>query len=128
MDIKTQKNMKKYDGLKFDFSDVKDEHKKAVNEACDILKEQGVNQNIIENLKLKFKIKEIPSYDIMKSPFVQYCLKNNVHVQPQGNITTAKNNEPFLYPVVSVTEDIRKLNIVFDKIFEDGIAAAKQIK
>ena len=84
--------------------------------------------NIINNLKTKFEIKKIPSYDLMTSPFVQYCIKNGLHVQPQGNITEIKNKEPFLYPIVSVTEDIRKFNSVFDKIFEDGIAAAKQIK
>ena len=128
MDIKTQKNLKKFNGFKFNFNEIKDEHKKAINEACEILKKQGVNEDIINNLKTKFEIKKIPSYDLMTSPFVQYCIKNGLHVQPQGNITEIKNKEPFLYPIVSVTEDIRKFNSVFDKIFEDGIAAAKQIK
>ena len=31
-------------------------------------------------------------------------------------------------PSFIYNEDIRKFNSVFDKIFEDGIAAAKQIK
>ena len=128
MDIKTQKNLKKFNGFKFNFNEIKDEHKKAINEACEILEKQGVNEDIINNLKTKFEIKKIPSYDLMTSPFVQYCIKNGFHVQPQGNITEIKNKEPFLYPIVSVTEDIRKFNSVFDKIFEDGIAAAKQIK
>ncbi len=128
MDIKTQKNIKKFKGFKFNFKEIKDEHKKAINEACEILEKQGVNEDIINNLKMKFEIKKIPSYDLMTSPFVQYCIKNGLHVQPQGNITEIKNKEPFLYPIVSVTEDIRKFNSVFDKIFEDGIAAAKQIK
>ena len=110
MDIKTQKNLKKYDGLKFDFREVKDEHKKAINEACEILKEQGVNEEIINNLKIKFKIKEIPSYDAMTSPFIQYCMKNDVHVQPQGFFTEIKNNEPFLWPIIALTEDVRKFN------------------
>ena len=128
MDIKTQKNIKKFKGFKFNFKEIKDEHKRAINEACEILEKQGVNEDIINNLKMKFEIKKIPSYDLMTSPFVQYCIKNGLHVQPQGNITEIKNKEPFLYPIVSVTEDIRKFNSVFDKIFEDGIAAAKQIK
>ena len=128
MYIKTQKNLKKFNGFKFNFNEIKDEHKKAINEACEILEKQGVNEDIINNLKTKFEIKKIPSYDLMTSPFVQYCIKNGLHVQPQGNITEIKNKEPFLYPIVSVTEDIRKFNSVFDKIFEDGIAAAKQIK
>ena len=128
MDIKTQKNLKKFNGFKFNFNEIKDEHKKAINEACEILEKQGVNEDIINNLKTKFEIKKIPSYDLMTSQFVQYCIKNGLHVQPQGNITEIKNREPYLYPIVSVTEDIRKFNSVFDKIFEDGIAAAKQIK
>tara|TARA_Y100001935_G_scaffold224475_1_gene200982 strand:+ start:159 stop:545 length:387 start_codon:yes stop_codon:yes gene_type:complete len=128
MDIKTQKNIKKFKGFKFDFGNIKDEHKIAINEACEILKKQGVNEEVINNLKTKFKIKKIPSYDPMTSPFVQYCMRNDLHVQSQGNMTQIVNGEPFLYPIVSVTEDIRKFNKLFDKIFEDGIAAAKQIK
>ena len=57
MDIKTQKNLKKFNGFKFNFNEIKDEHKKAINEACEILEKQGVNEDIINNLKTKFEIK-----------------------------------------------------------------------
>jgi len=128
MDVKTQNNLKKYDGLKFDFRDLNKDHTKAVKEACEILKTQGVDENIIKDLQLKFKVKELPKYDLKESPFAQYCKKNNIVMMEQGNVTVKENGEIKLYPVGVVCEDIRILNKLFESIFNAGVTAAEQIK
>lgn len=128
MDIKTQNNLKKYDGLKFNFNELNNEHTKAVKEACEILKTQGVDENIIKDLQLKFKVKELPKYDLKESPFAQYCKKNNIVMMEQGNVTVKENGEIKLYPVGVVCEDIRILNKLFESIFNAGVTAAEQIK
>ena len=69
MDAKTQNNLRKYDGFKFDFGSLNNEHTKAVKEACEILKTQGVDENIIKDLQLKFKVKSFCSILHEK----QYC-------------------------------------------------------
>jgi hypothetical protein len=128
MDTKTQKNLMKYGGYRFDFSEINDEHKRAVKEVCEILKQQGVEENVIKELQLKFKIKKLPTYDISESPFVQYCKKNNIVPLEQGNVTVKENNETKLYPIIAVCEDIRKINILFDDIFNSAIKVGNQIK
>ena len=128
MDIKTQKNLQTYGGTKFDFGDLNKDHESAVKEVCEILKTQGVDKNIIEDLKLKFKIKEHPKYDLSTSPFFQYCKKNNINMMEQGFVTTKENNKVMLYPVGVVCEDVRVLNKLFESIFEAGVNAANQIK
>ena len=128
MDIKTQQNLEKYGGLKFDFGTLNNDHTKAVKEACEILKTQGVDETIIKDLQLKFKVKELPKYDLKESPFAQYCKKNNIVMMEQGNVTVKENGEIKLYPVGVVCEDIRILNKLFESIFNAGVTAAEQIK
>lgn len=128
MDIKTQKNLKTYGGIKFDFGELNKDHTSAVKEACEILETQGVDETIIKDLQLKFKVKELPKYDVEESPFAQYCKKNNIHMMEQGHVTVKENGEIKLYPVGVVCEDIRILNKLFESIFEAGVKAANQIK
>jgi len=128
MDIKTQKNLKTYGGAKFDFSELNKDHTSAVKEACEILKTQGVDENIIKDLKWKFKIIEHAKYDLKESPFAQYCKKNNIIMMNQGHVTVKENGETMLYPVGVVCEDIRILNKLFESIFEAGVQAASLVK
>ena len=128
MDKKTQKNLKTYGGTKFDFGELNAEHTRAIKEACEILTTQGVNKDIIKDLELKFKVKQLPKYNLNESPFVQYCKKNNIGIMEQGHVTVKENGETKLYPVGVVCEDIRILNKLFENIFNDGVLAADQIK
>ncbi len=128
MDVKTQKNLKTYDGLKFNFCELNKDHTSAVKEACEILKTQGVDENVIKDLQIQFKVKELPKYNIDESPFAQYCKKNNIHLMEQGNVTVKENGEIMLYSVGVVCEDIRILNKLFESIFEAGVNSANQIK
>ena len=78
MDAKTQENLRKHGGFAFDFGDIKDDQKKAIEEAIKYLQEKGVDKGTLEDLKLKFKIKSLPKYDFNKSLMVQFCKKNNI--------------------------------------------------
>tara|TARA_X000001036_G_C20247577_1_gene630756 strand:- start:115 stop:504 length:390 start_codon:yes stop_codon:yes gene_type:complete len=128
MDIKTQKNLQTYGGKKFNFNELNKDHTSAVKEVCEILKTQDIDENIIEDLKLKFKIKEHPKYNINESPMFQFCKKLNIDMMEQGFVTVKENGETKLYPVGVVCEDIRILNKLFESIFEAGVNSANQIK
>tara|TARA_B100000085_G_scaffold245378_1_gene238486 strand:+ start:1483 stop:1869 length:387 start_codon:yes stop_codon:yes gene_type:complete len=128
MDSKTQKNMKTYGGEKFNFGELNKDHTKAVKEACEILKSQGVDENIIKDLQIKFNVKELPKYDINESPMFQFCKKLNIVMMEQGFVTVKENGEIKQYPVGILCEDIRILNKLFESIFNAGVEAADQIK
>jgi len=97
----------------FDYGNVKKEHKEAVEEVCKILTES--NQNMIsELLKVKFKIKENPKYDISLSLFLNILKNNKINYSIQGHIT--ENNID--YPIINISEDIRRLDKTIIEILE----------
>ena len=63
MDAKTQENLRKHGGFAFDFNEVNDDHKKAVEEAIKYLKEKGIDEGTLDDLKLKFQIETLPKFD-----------------------------------------------------------------
>ena len=128
MDAKTQENLRKHGGFAFDFGDIKDDQKKAIEEAIKYLQEKGVDKGTLEDLKLKFKIKSLPKYDFNKSLMVQFCKKNNIAIIEQGYVTENKNGKTKLYPVCGLVEEVRVLDRLFESIFNAGVEAAKQIK
>ena len=128
MDAKTQENLRKHGGFAFDFNEVNDDHKKAVEEAIKYLKEKGIDEGTLDDLKLKFQIETLPKFDFNKSLMVQFCKKNNIAIIEQGYVTENKNGKTKLYPVCGLVEEVRVLDRLFESIFNAGVEAAKQIK
>ena len=128
MDAKTQENLRKHGGFAFDFNEVNDDHKMAVEEAIKYLKEKGIDEGSLDDLKLKFQIETLPKFDFNKSLMVQFCKKNNIAIIEQGYVTENKNGKTKLYPVCGLVEEVRVLDRLFESIFNAGVEAAKQIK
>ena len=93
MDAKTQDNLRKHGGFAFDFNEINDDHKKAVEEAIKYLKEKGIDEGTLDDLKLKFQIETLPKFDFNKSLMVQFCKKNNIAIIEQGYVTENKNGK-----------------------------------
>ena len=128
MDAKTQDNLRKHGGFAFDFNEINDDHKKAVEEAIKHLKEKGVDEGTLDDLKLKFQIESLPKFDFNKSLMVQFCKKNNIAIIEQGFVTETKDGKTKLYPMCGLVEEVRVLDRLFESIFNAGVEAAKQIK
>tara|TARA_B100000925_G_scaffold288162_1_gene268656 strand:+ start:1937 stop:2323 length:387 start_codon:yes stop_codon:yes gene_type:complete len=128
MDAKTQENLRKHGGFAFDFGEIKDEHKKAVEEAIKILQEKGVDKGTLDDLKLKFQIESLPKYDFNKSLMVQFCKKNNINIIEQGFVTETKDGKTKLYPMCAIVEEVRVLDKLFGSIYNAGMETAKQNK
>ena len=128
MDPKTQENLRKHGGFAFDFNEINSDHKKAVEEAIKYLKEKGIDEGTLDDLKLKFQIETLPKFDFNKSLMVQFCKKNNIAIIEQGYVTENKNGKTKLYPMCGIVEEVRVLDRLFESIFNAGVEAAKQIK
>ena len=128
MDAKTQENLRKHGGFAFDYGDINDDHKKAVEEAIKYLQEKGVDKGTLDDLKLKFQIESLPKFDFNKSLMVQFCKKNNIAIIEQGFVTETKDGKTTLYPMCGLVEEVRVLDRLFESIFSAGVEAAKQIK
>ena len=90
----------------FDYGNITEEHKRVVEEIVSLCDSLG-NETLSELLKHKFKIVSRPRYDMESSTFVEKCRKNNIYCAIQGYVTDSDGID---YPIVSICEDIRKLN------------------
>jgi hypothetical protein len=64
---------------------------------------------LAELVKQRFKVVEIPRYDINESPFIDACKEAGIFAAVQGYLQEGSDLEKMEYPLVSICEDIRKL-------------------
>jgi hypothetical protein len=93
----------------FDYSNLNEDHKKAAVEIAIFLADQGLNE-IASVIKHRFKIEEIPFYNLEKSEFYNYCKKAGLFCAVQGYIHENVNTpDAIQYPIVCISDDIRSL-------------------
>lgn len=97
----------------FDYGNITFEHKEAVQEIVGLLKSMG-HQEVAEIINARFKIVEPKRYDMNSSPFVQACMANHMYCGVQGYIQHGTDIDAVHYPLISMSEDIRK----FEKLYE----------
>lgn len=104
----------------FDYGTITDEHKEAVQEVMSLAKQFG-NEEFAEFIKHKFKIIEPLRLPYEITTFYQECEKVGIKVHLMGYVQDNGGSDPTLpsYPVVSITEDIRKLEELIKSIKND---------
>ena len=103
-----EKKIENFSSL-YDYRNISDNDKKLVKEIISIL-EKDNNYAMSNQLKVTFKLTDTNVYDIEKSEFFKACQKHNINLQKQGIVTVMENNITTEYPVISICEDIRRLN------------------
>jgi hypothetical protein len=99
----------------FDYRSLNEDHKKAAEEIANIL--SGMGQPMLAELvKLKFEVIDRPKYNLNDSPFIDFCKKAGLHFTIQGY--TIDNG--IEYPLVTLCEDIRKLNKLHEVMNNDN--------
>ena len=99
----------------FDYGSINDDHKSAASEIASIVEQSG-NEMLAELIKVKFQIKEIPKYDLKQSKMVQACAEAGIYCAVQGLIQEGVDSEAIQYPMVTICEDVRKLETLYDLI------------
>ena len=94
----------------FNYGDITEEQKKAVLEIIELANQSG-NDVFAELLKHKFQIIEPLKLDHTKTEFNRLCTEKEIKVWLMGWVQDGGGEDPSAphYPVVSITEDIRKL-------------------
>jgi hypothetical protein len=100
----------------FNYGDIKEEHKQAVLEVMELARQQG-NVVFAELLKHKFQIEEPVKVDHKDTDFAKACEAADVKLWIMGWVQDglADAGSPH-YPVVSITEDIRKIEKLVEAI------------
>ena len=97
----------------FDFGNVTQDHKDAVNEVIAILKQrEGVPlETIIAEIKTKFKIEEIPMMDETKTVWWSLTKDYNIGANIQGyRDSVDENGNPIRIPHICFTADLDYLD------------------
>ena len=92
----------------FDYGNITDENKAAALEIANMLESQGL-KDLAESIKVKFKIKEIPKYDVESSPFVVACKAAGLYCSIQGYVQEGVEPNIIQYPLLAVCSDVRNL-------------------
>lgn len=94
----------------FDYGSITEQHKEAIQEVVNLAKQSG-NEMFAETIKHKFQLVEPILVNHKDTEFYKACTKNNIKVWTMGYVQDGGGNDPTIpyYPVVSITEDIRKI-------------------
>ena len=103
-----------YQEIVFDYGDINQDHKDAVLEVLNLVKQMG-QPEIAEMLKYKFQIEEMPTYDPEQTRFWKLAKKYGINIASGG----FSIEEGVKYPYCTVDADIRVLEGLVDKIRDD---------
>lgn len=92
----------------FNYGDITEQHKEAATEIANLIANSG-NPILADLVKQRFKVVEIPRYDVNLSPFIDACKEAGIFAAVQGYLQEGSDLEKMEYPLISICEDIRKL-------------------
>jgi hypothetical protein len=103
----------------FDIRKKSKTHNLLILSICTYLKEKKLlNEEQIKILSQDYMMEEIPEYNIEDSLFYKTFNTDNIRIQVNGFVTEASENSgKKKYQVVSICEDIRKLDFILAKLY-----------
>jgi hypothetical protein len=103
----------------FDIAKKSTSHNLLISSICNYLKEKKLLTNEqIKILNQDYMLEETPEYNIEDSLFYKTFNKDNIRILVNGFITETSNTEgKKKYQVVSICEDIRKLDFILAKLY-----------
>jgi hypothetical protein len=90
----------------FDYGNITEENKAAALEIATYLESKGLD-DIANSIKVKFKIVEIPKYDLESSPIVMALKTAGIFCAVQGYVQEGIEQDTIQYPLLSLNADIR---------------------
>jgi len=106
-----------FDG-NFDLRKKNQSHDKLVQAVCSYLKDKNIlNKEQIKDVLTDFWVEEIPEYDLDNSLFINFCKKNDIPITVQGHSVAGSGEHKTKYQIVSICEDIRKLELSLGKLY-----------
>jgi hypothetical protein len=99
----------------FNHGDINETHQSAAKEIANWLKSLGQTE-LSDELLFRFKINQIPVFDIEQSKFYQYAKKAGIYVATQGMLKEGEGKNAVQYPLVVISGDIRQMDKFIDVI------------
>ena len=113
----------------FDYGNIKPEHQALVRDILQRIDNNKQPEDIKNDLSVLFKLQGENEFDLEKSTFIKYAKRVNLGPAKQGHITVKEGKDvPINYPIISVCDDIRKLDKLVEEIMKDVMLKAREIQ
>ena len=113
----------------FDYGNIKPEHQALVRDILQRIDNNKQPEDIKNDLSVLFKLQGENEFDLEKSTFIKYAERVNLGPAKQGHITVKEGKDvPINYPIISVCDDIRKLDKLVEEIMKDVMLKAREIQ
>lgn len=108
------------ESLNFDTLNERD--KKVIKEVIKFLKEEkNLNKDIEKSIHLKFKLKDVPKFNIDNSNFLRHVKKLNLFYNESGFLREGKHPNIVEYPIIAVQTEIRNFEKLYASIVEESL-------
>jgi hypothetical protein len=97
----------------FDYGSINEKQKETVEEVANLARQMG-HHMFAEFLIHKFDVVEPKRFNVEDSKFCQLCKENDIRINLQGHVQEGLDANAIQYPVVSITEDVRKLDVFLE--------------
>lgn len=96
-------------------NELREDHIAAAKDIIQMAEETG-QYEFAQMIRYKYGIAKIETYNMEESEFVQAARKSGLNVYAQGHIQVGYGEEAIRYPIVSMSDDIRKFNEFYEKM------------
>lgn len=103
----------------FNYGDINETHQSAAKEIACWLRSLGQTE-LSDELLFRFKINQIPVFDIEQSKFYQCAKKAGIYVAIQGMLVEGQGKDALQYPLVVISGDIRQMDKFIDVVKESA--------
>lgn len=111
----------------FDYGNIKPEHQALVRDILKRIDNNKQPEDIKNDLSVLFKLQGENEFDLEKSIFMKYANRMNLGPAKQGHITVKEGKDvPINYPIISICEDIRKLDNLVEEIMKDVMLQVRE--
>ena len=111
----------------FDYGNIKPEHQALVRDILKRIDNNNQPEDIKNDLSVLFKLQGENEFDLEKSIFIKYAKKVNLGPAKQGHITVKEGKDvPINYPIISICDDIRKLDNLVEEIMKDVMLQVRE--
>jgi hypothetical protein len=104
----------------FDYGSINDHHQEAAEEIIGLLRQMGIELPI-KVISERFKLSEPNRFDFLETKFAKAARQADIFLGVQGFVVNHADPDKVEYPVISISEDVRKLETLYYIIRDEGL-------
>lgn len=104
----------------FDYGSINQDHQDAAEEIIGLLRNLGIELPI-KIISERFKLTEPNRFDFTETNFAKACREADVFLGVQGFVVNQADPNKVEYPIISISEDVRKLESLYFIIRDQGL-------